>query len=235
VFVVAHPVRTKMAEQLASQVGDDIIWDSDHSGCERTHAKALHEIARINPRGDDDGWAVVLEDDAEPVRNFRHQLDAILKVAPTPIVSLYLGTGYPTHWQHILQTAVNPAHTDPHFLLASEMLSMVGYAVKTKLAPWLADRVERNAKIMCADRAVSTVCREQKLTVAYTRPSIVNHRDTGSLIPTRFDGQPRDKARRAWKFGSRSEWKPITVTLDEPKLVRVDERGEWYEVPKAAP
>jgi len=82
---------------------------------------------------------------------------------------------------------------------------------------------------------VSTVCREQKLTVAYTRPSIVNHRDTGSLIPTRFDGQPRDKARRAWKFGSRSEWKPITVTLDEPKLVRVDERGEWYEVPKAAP
>jgi len=219
-----------MAEQLASQVGDEIVWDSLGMGCERNHAKALHEIARINPRGTDDGWAVVLEDDALPVHHFRHQLDAILKVAPTQIVSLYLGTGNPTHWQSVLQRSVNPIGADPHFLLAPEMLSMVGYAVKTKLAPWLADRVERNAKVMCADRAVSTVCREQGLMVAYTRPSIVNHRDNVSLIASRFDGQPRDRARVAWKFGSRSKWEPTAAILDEPKLVRVDEQGEWYEV-----
>ncbi len=65
--------------------------------------------------------------------------------------------------------------------------------------------------------------------MAYSRPSIVNHLDKFPLVQQRRDGQGRTSMRRAWKFGTRPKWESTSLVIPEPKLVRTDEQGDWYE------
>jgi hypothetical protein len=227
IVIVAHPKRRTMVKELIYYTGGHPIYDENEEGPSRNHVAALRLLASRQRHG----YAVVLEDDVEVAPDFPQQLQAVLAVAPTAIVSLYLGTGYPAQWQDILRRSVNPIDADPHFLIAPEMLSMVGYAVRTDLLLPLATHIEYYAEQIGPDAAVSRFCRSRCLKVAYTRPSIVNHRDVEPIITKRFDGQPRIKMRRAWKFGSRKQWTSESMALDEPKLVSIDEHGgRWYEV-----
>lgn len=99
--VVAHESRIAQAKQLYDTVSADVIMvDDTHRrlGCEANHRRVWAELATT-----DTEWAVVLEDDAVPVPNFRDQLTQALNVAPAPYVSLYLGQGFPRQWQHAIR------------------------------------------------------------------------------------------------------------------------------------
>lgn len=233
IAIVAHPERYTMALGLKASVGSaHLVWDDPQpysTGAVMNHARALRwHHQQYHP--DSDRYCVVLEDDAVLVDNFISQLEQVLAVAPCDVVNLYLGTGYPAQWQDILRKEVSPFGADPNFLLAPEMLSMVGYAVRARFCDGIADTLQHNAHNMGADAAMSRFCRQEDLAVAYSRPSIIDHRDATPIITTRFDGQDRTKARRAWKFGSRERWSNESHFLSEPKLVSVDERGQkWFE------
>lgn len=228
IAVVAHPRRTEMAEKLAHRVcAESILWDEYDEGCEMNHLGALCWLAEGST--DPEQFKVVLEDDARPCDGFNWQLIQVLAVAPTDVVSLYLGTGYPQHWQQTLRTAVVPIDADPHFLTASELLSCVGYAIRAKYLGPLIDRLRQLCGVPI-DAAITQFCQEQGLLVSYTRPSLVNHIGRVSLIPERADGQDRRSPRHAWKFGTRSHWEPSTMAIPEPRLVSVDTEGKrWYE------
>lgn len=199
IAVVAHLKRLTQAETLANTVNAEYITiDNDALGCEGNHARAWQWMANNNTRQ----WSVVLEDDAQPCGDFRNQLHQALAVSPAPVVSLYLGTGYPAHWQPRIKSALHN-HPTAHWLTGPNLIHAVGIAIRTDLLPL---KLQPHT---AADQAISNWCKTNHHLVAHTIPSLVDHADGESVIRQRIgpiDDKKRDKPRKAWQFGTRERW-----------------------------
>ena len=98
IVVVAHKDRQIMAEKLASEVNaDHVSLDSGTRGASGNHRAAWtwHDAHPAD-------WAVTLEDDSEPCKDFRQQAIAALECAPARVVSLYLGRRGPRGGRRLL-------------------------------------------------------------------------------------------------------------------------------------
>ena len=198
VGIVAHHSRSEQAKQLTKTVGADFISiDNGTLGCDENHHLVQYHLSHL--RSD---WSVVLEDDAEPVPNFRHQATQALLAAPAPIVSFYLGRRKPSHYQPRIAKALTTAgETEACWIIATHMLHAVGYAIKTPLLPSLLEHHSDQP----SDQHIASWARLHGHTIAYTVPSLVNHSD-GPTLFDHPDGQPRRPGRRAWIVGERDEW-----------------------------
>jgi GR25 family glycosyltransferase involved in LPS biosynthesis len=208
IAVVAHTSRIQQAEHLADTVDAQYIAVDDGTlGCERNHLRCWTWLRDHNTTP----WSIVLEDDAQPVTDFTTQVEAALAVAPTPIVSLYLGTSRPAPWQPRINTAITAANdTDAHWILGSQMLHAVGIAIRTDL---LADLCGWLARTQCPiDQAIGAFAVTQQQRIAYTWPSLVDHLDHDT-IATHRDRTPRTEPRKAWTVGSRTTWNHRTITM----------------------
>jgi GR25 family glycosyltransferase involved in LPS biosynthesis len=202
IAVIAHPRRKQEAQRLASMVEAlSIFWDTESMGCETNHRVAWEMMAKLSEAD----WLVFLEDDIEVVPDFRRQLDEILAVAPSPLVSLYLGRGRPPHWQPAIAEAITSVPSpDTCWLMAPALFSAQGYAIRTDILPTLITAPRTTLPI---DEHISSWASARNIPVAYCWPSIVEHRDDLTpLIQERADGQPRIEQRVAWKFGTRPTW-----------------------------
>lgn len=154
----------------------------------------------------DSEWVLLVEDDALPVDDFLHQLDQALTVAPSPVVSLYLGTSRPKHWQLFVTQAVQCANqADASWITATHLLHCVGVAVKTELAPLMADWCT-NLDQPLDDHPVG------EHLIAYTWPSLCDHRDDTPVV-SHPDGQPRNQPRIAHRAGTRNTWTTTSVAI----------------------
>jgi hypothetical protein len=213
IAIVAHKDRAKQAEQLAREVdADHVSLDNGSRGAGANHraAWAWHQAHQTD-------WAVTLEDDAKPCSNFRGQLEAALTHAPTHIVSLYLGKQSPQGWQPTVQKAISRADaakacwiTDTHNIHA------VGLA---------ADRSAINMMLYAMtlysvyppDEAISQWTWRNRIDVAYSLPSLVDHLDGEPLIKP-VHGEERAKGRVAWRHGTRRKWTSTAVPLIAPNV-----------------
>lgn len=203
--IVAHNARAHTAKQLAHQVSADFIsFDTGVLGCDGNH-DAVHRHLLALPST----WSVILEDDAQPVPGFRHQLDQALPMSPSPIVSFYMGRKKPQHWQHRYRKALAHADTaNASWIQSTHLLHAVGYAIKTELLPSLLD----HTSTLPIDQHIGHWARHYGHTVAYTHPSLVDHADTPTLV-NHPDGQPRTPGRKAHHLGERQQWTTTTVPL----------------------
>jgi hypothetical protein len=208
IVIIAHRQRTVYAQQLAHTINaDQILWDNGTLGCEANH-QAAHQW-HLQHRTD---WAVCIEDDAIPVDNFTSQLHQALDMAPTPIVSLYLGTTAPPQHQPIISNAINLAdQTDASWIIGTKLLHGVGYAIRHELLTSLL----RHHSNLPLDQHISWWCRRKQHQVASTHPSLLDHRDGPPLITQRHDGLQRDQPRKAWKTGTRAKWTTKSVKLPQ--------------------
>ena len=207
--ICAHIARQHMAEQLAEQVGADFIsLDEGTLGCNKNHRRTWTELAALPAT-----HAVVLEDDAVPVPDFRHQCEQAIKASPTPITSLYLGRQRPPQWQRNIERAITTAtRTDAHYILSTHMLHGVGIAIHNDhIQPMLDFTATRN--YLPWDEAVGCYARHAHQRIAYTHGSLVDHRDGIALI-IHHDGKTRAPGRTAWHINTRPTWDgERTVTL----------------------
>jgi len=189
--IVGHTSRHQQVLNLAGTIGaEHVSIDDGTLGCNRNHLKVWTHLAEHSTSE----WATVLEDDAIPCDNFRDQLDQALAVAPTPIVSLYLGRQRPYGYQDRIAAAIN---TDACWLLAPRLLHAVAVAIRTNL---LADMLTTLPTNIPIDRAISAWAPH---TVAYTNPSLVDHRDG---TPVAHPTGTRQPGRIAWRTGTRTAW-----------------------------
>jgi GR25 family glycosyltransferase involved in LPS biosynthesis len=202
--VVAHILRQSYAQQLADQVdAATISFDDGMLGVNKNHIKVWTNL--LQQGGD---WLVVLEDDAVPVDDFRYHLTQALINAPTDIVSLYLGTGYPKAWQRFIKTAMADK-SDANYIVSTHLLHAVGTAIKVDLVndmlrfiSWMSEG-ERKWPI---DEQITHWARMRGHKISYARPSLVDHMD-GPTTVHHPDGQSRDGVkRRAWEVGTRDLW-----------------------------
>lgn len=220
VAIVAHPRRDSRPDGLALLTNAEaVVVDDQDYGCEINHLRAWEWLG-----GGDCPWSVVIEDDAVPVQRFRYQLHAALRVAPTPIVSLYLGRTRPPHWQASIAQAVGATKlADACFLTASALLHAVGYAVRTNLIPSLLEEVPEIARTHPIDEAITEWARRHQYRISYTWPSLVDHKDGPSLVSHK-DGHPRRSGRVAWCADWRQDWSSTSAGIADPGN-RVREAG----------
>lgn len=207
--IVAHPARQAMAERLAEQVNADIIClDNRGIGAEANHRRTWQSLLDYHA-----DHTVVLEDDAMPVQDFRHQCEQALKASPTHITSLYLGRLRPPQYQNRIARAItNAQHRDAHYIADTRLLHAVGFALTTEhIEPMLAFTATRD--YLPWDEAVTAYAKHSGQRVAYTHPSLIDHQDGPTLIAHR-DHQPRRAGRIAWRVGTRHHWeRERTVTM----------------------
>lgn len=209
--VVAHPKRIHQAETVRRMTQAEYIrFDHGSEGAIANHTAVWKWMAdNVEERE----WAVVLEDDAVPVPFFRQQCEKALWQAPTEVVSLYLGRQRPVQSQPRIRSAVKCAEReDAHWILWTSPIFGVAIAIKGSLLidsmlRWLEKRPET-----AVDEAISQWCIADTGSgpyghpAAFTWPSLVDHSDGPTLIPTRRDGQPRPPGRVAWMTGLRDSW-----------------------------
>lgn len=207
--VVAHTARMSHAQTLSDKVDATVVsFDDGMLGAQRNHIKVWTNLVQ---HGAD--WLVVLEDDAVPVDDFRYQLRQALINAPTDIVGLYLGTGYPKAWQRFVKKAMQ-SDGDPNYVLSTHLLHGVGTAIKVDLVndmlrfiSWMSEG-ERKWPV---DEQITHWMRMRGHRIAYTKPSLVDHMD-GPTTVQHPDGQSRDGVKRhAYEVGCRDMWFPSKI------------------------
>lgn len=203
--IVAHTARATQARQLSDTVKAAFISiDNGLMGCDTNHRTVQQHLAEYPST-----WSVILEDDAEPVEGFREQLHSALLMAPTPVVSLYLGRKRPPHWQKRIATALTEAqHQDACWVMSTHLLHAVGYAIKTELLPSLLT----HTSTLPSDQHIGEWCRRFGHLISYTVPSLIDHQD-GPTIVDHPDGDPRRPGRKAWTVGTRHQWTTTAVLL----------------------
>lgn len=200
--VVGHHSRQPQAEALAKQLGGIVALDDGSYG-----EQVNHDRAWVAATTTDSDWSVVLEDDAQPIDSFRHQIHSVLAAAPTPIASLYLGTSRPPQYQRRIKRALAQ---DTHWIIADELLHHVAVAIRTELVGKMLQSVECDP--LPADYRIGRWAREAGHQISYSNPSLVEHADWPTVI-THQDGQPRTQPRKAWNVGSRDVWSTTTTHL----------------------
>jgi len=207
--IVAHPTRRRWADQLSDQLGAHITMDPGRLGCTRNHINAWHHHHQHTTTE----WALVIEDDALPIPDFTAQTALALGTAPTPIVSLYLGRQRPPQHQASIMAAVKHATEHHHaWITASTLFHAVAVAIRTSQVPNLVRFIDHNPYChLDIDEAITEWCRHHNHLIGYTQPSLVDHRDTGS-IATHRDGATRESGRTAYKTGTRDNWDTPTTT-----------------------
>lgn len=208
--VVAHTSRAEQAHQLFDTVGATYLsMDNGQLGCERNHHQAwawMNDFARTD-------WALVLEDDAQPVPDFNHQVGEALAAAPSPIVSLYLGKLRPPHWQTAIQNATKQAgQADANYITATHLLHAVAVAIRTEYIPSLLEHAHTSRRPW--DYTIAAWALEHSHGITYTWPSLVDHADGPPAIAKHPDKMTRTPGRKAWKTGSRDTWTQTTVHIN---------------------
>ena len=212
--IVAHPDRREYVQEVSDRLQPEVIfWDDAKYGCDQNHLRAWDYLQHVESE-----WSVVVEDDAIPCNQFRQQLEMALKKAPSPVVSLYLGRGRPLtvdgfDWPNRIAAGITK---DVCWLTAPGLASCVGVAIKTRLIPSMLWSVQFHLRDQPIDTAIGRWAKSWD-DVAYTRPSLLDHRAAPTLIPKdkRVDGQDRDgltqtafteegkllpEVRKAWLF-----------------------------------
>lgn len=217
IAVVAHESRGQLGQRLADRVyAKCLCFDDGSIGAGYNHLRAWRWLA-----GGSAEWGVVLEDDAVPSSWFLSgDLSDVLKAAPSPVVSLYLGRSSPMHWQPSISEVIARPES---WLMGSDLLHHVGVAIKTTTLPVLLDGVEALLNAFPIDEAIGMRCRKIGIKIAYCHPSIVDHdvavppaiTEHHSQHP--YEQQRRDIDRTAWMMcGTNPEWNNSQVAIPEP-------------------
>ena len=219
--IVAHASRFDMAEQLAKDVEADHV-SMDYGDANADSARSNHLVVWAELASLDTTWTLVLEDDAvlstattiglsHLTQSFREELTRVLDAAPTRVVSLYLGTGNPKHWQPKIERALKSANTwHADWLVCRSLIHAVAVVVPTvDVRGLVAFLGGRNGPI---DEDITRWAMAQGYKVSYCIPSLVDHADGPTLI-AHADGKARPLSRRAWVTGSREHWNSNAVKL----------------------
>lgn len=196
IAICAHVSRTDMAEALQDQLDCPVSMDDGSIGCSSNHDEAFR-LAAEEPAD----WMICIEDDAQPVHDFREQAAMALQACPRqyPVVSLYLGyVGDSSHFG----PDIDLDEIQEHWLVMPALANTVCLCVRGDFFP-LFFSIAQSMPHMTSDQRYEGAARQLLVEdIAYSWPSLVNHDDTQTV---HYTGAPH-VPRRAYRVGSREHW-----------------------------
>lgn len=235
--IVADKRRIKAATQLCEGTNADFMsldGEDGQVGCLANHVLTWGELVDYECH-----WGVVLEDDAKPVVGFRAELSKMLRCTSAEVVSLYLGRKRPPHWQPSIAQVME---ADVSFFTSNTLLSCVGVAVRQELLEdlhtYLSLSYTKQLKSspknsLPIDELISKWIQKRELSVAYCKPSLVDHADTDTIIEfhsSQFkekDMKTRGKGRTAWRVGRPTQWSTRSIQLPDPGTSITTTVNQW--------
>lgn len=212
--VVAHINRLQQAEALADNVHAGYLSVDDGTlGCDDNHKKVWAHL--YNETHDDNEWLIVLEDDAVPVDDFLTQAAEALAVAPTPVVSFYLGKHHipELEWEQRKRQAIDTAQAhDAHWITTNYLLHAVAVAIRRDYVFSMYRHLETLPLILPIDEAITHWLHNRGISVSYTWPSLIDHADQPTLF-RHPDKLPRPPGRVAYHTGTRHTWTDKAVMM----------------------
>jgi hypothetical protein len=204
--IMAHQRRAQFVPELQRRLGGDVevIWDQKNNRWD-TGSRAM---AAFDPEAD---WHLVIQDDAIVCRDLVAGLSrALPRVPKNAPVCLYIGNVRPFGTE--IAALVRRVEDDVSWIRMPKLNWGVGIAVPTATIPemldWTRHRVENNYD-MRIGLFYEKVLRQQTW---YPWPSLVDHRDSPSLVPGR--GQRRHAHRFLGENRSALNWNYLGRVLD---------------------
>jgi len=210
--IVAHTKRAEQAHTLMDEVRAAYTHIDDGTlGCDRNHRRVWQWLLQHSTNE----WCIVLEDDALPVEGFISQAEQALAVAPSPVISFYLGRHHiPTlDWEQRKQQAIARAdQADAHFITTNHLLHAVAVAIRTDAINSMQHHLNQMPDLFPIDEAITHWIQNTGQDVSYTWPSLADHADQPTLFRHR-DKLPRPPGRIAYRTGTRTTWTDRAVTM----------------------
>lgn len=189
VAIMAHPKRSSFVPQLQARLDRPakVVLDRRNDRWD-TGRRAWLTVDRSASHG------LVLQDDAVLPHHLVAGVEKALQHVPDgSLLSLYCGRSRP--YRELVKQLVARAGDATSWLTMGQLHWGVGIVMPTK---WIDDMIswcDKRPEIANYDRRISRWCQHQGLTVYYPWPSLVDHRDSPSLVPGRGSAN-----RRAHRF-----------------------------------
>lgn len=193
IIIVSHYKRSDWVRKLLNVFpGAFVVVDFLDRGSLWAHTEAIKLAALLNVR------CVIMEDDAIPVEGFAERVEMHVAEYPDELISFYLGTGYPKHWQDwVADALVNKGaivSESDNWIMLPTLIHGVCYTFPPDQVQRIVDGLKRlNGSVPEADTAIGKAWGSR---VLYPVESLVEHRDQGS-VERHPDGQRRTEPRVA--------------------------------------
>lgn len=211
VAVMAHPRRAHFLPELQARLDRPARlvfdrrndrWDTGRRAMLAYDKSATHHL--------------VVQDDAVIPRDLVAGIEqALAHVPESSPLCLYCGRVRP--YREVIEALVADAGPGTSWLTMAQLHWGVGIVMPTK---WISDMIawcDERTEIANYDRRISRWCQSRGLTVYYPWPSLVDHRDSPSLVPGRGSA-----GRRAHRFvgadisALRQRWDGKVVSVAKP-------------------
>lgn len=192
VGIMAHPRRRAFVDELLTKLDRpaEVVWDRGNNDRWDTGRRTMLSC-RNDPTATH--W-LALQDDAVIPRDLVAGVERALAHVPdgSPL-SLYCGRVKP--FRETVASLVAAAGPGTSWLSMAQIHWGVGIVMPTKLIPDMIAWCDPRTDVANYDRRISRWCQYRGLTVYYPWPSLVDHRDSPSLVPGRGSA-----GRRAHRF-----------------------------------
>jgi hypothetical protein len=224
--IMAHQKRAHFVEELKGQLDREleVVWDRRGDRWD-TGARAM---MTYDPTAQ---YHLVIQDDAVPCRDLLAGTEKALSSLPEDdsAVALYAGRVRPFREQ---VARVVEGTTEETSWLRLDLHWGVGIIMPTRLIPEMVRWGNRHTRTANYDKRVSRWLRLKRVPTYYTWPSLVDHRDSESLVPGRIA-----KGRTAYQFlgtdnsALEVNWEGGVVSIRGPmRSVNVHSKSEEVKV-----
>lgn len=201
--IMAHPARRPEAESVQAALDRpvEIVYDTVPEPSRDPRQRWRTGRRAWEAHASDADWHLVLQDDAVPCRDLLAGLEAALAVVgPDGLVSAYTGTGRPDQ-QHVKRALAHAAATGHSWMPTRSLCWGVAILAPVPTIPdmlaWCSARPRQQLNY---DMRIGRYYRDvMKWRTWYTVPSLVDHRDTASLVG---HGSGGDRVAHQWHPGS---------------------------------
>lgn len=196
--VVGDSRRKILATRLADRLEASLALDVDG----RWGPGVNHARAWVLGNTEKCDWICVIEDDAILCTDFIRLSEKALANAPTPVVSFYLGSNYPTNLApRAVEVQRHAEDNKQDWLQLNTLNHAVCVAIRESHVDDMLRYVTDRPKLDI-DAAMSEWAQVRGIKVSYPTVSLVDHLDDEPVIDQhkRSDHQSRGKPRKALRF-----------------------------------
>jgi hypothetical protein len=195
VAVMAHRKRQEFIPPLLQQLGltgDAVVWDERNDRWDTGRRAMLAHDTEASHH------LVIQDDGIVPLDLVPGVVEALARVPAGSPMCLYIGKTR-RFWTAVARTGVQVPRR-PVWLTMPQIHWGVGVVMPTKLIEDMAAWGDRHREVVNYDKRMSRWCQAQGLSVWYPWPSLVDHRQSPSLVAGR-----QSRGRRAqWFIGAES-------------------------------